>query len=640
MTIEVQSWSPDGTTMLAILDGASSVQWTDLLGDVGSGSCQLSVYDPKYAYCTKGNLVKFLLNGTPAFAFFNTAPKLTIGEAEASVLTLAGNAVLDYLGRAGAYPPGGYAAPTGTAWTWTGQTFGGILKILIDAAQVRGTIPALTYDFSATLDSAGAAWTANVSLTVDAKATILDVAKKLVALGMGIYMDPQLKLHAYIPGAQGANLASTVIWQYGRHFTSPVDRAGVPTNGPVGDNTGSMPTTVVLVEGTGGVFVEASDPAYTANPAYGRIETAVDYSTVTADATQMTAAGNAQIALSEAAAQAITVNLNHGTDAGSFEPYRDYRPGDTVAINVPGQYANAPGQVVGLTIAQTPNADYTVSANLGSIALPIELRLARMLAASTGTTSNVSGGVAGSLTLSNPTQTLATLGGQPLDSDLTAIAALTTTAYGRALLTLANANGLLALTSGAAFPTGAALTAYGDNVPFFRTDLGEWYYHDGTGWHALLAGTGRALAPASVAATGKISCTNAVGGVRITHNTLTASATFVDVTDAAITVTTGASTVWLTLEVQLTAAASGRYYCLTFNVDGTDVESGHDIFTWMSAIASHQGTVVVHYLTPVLSAGSHTFKGRIRNNYGGGASDGASASATSPGFLWVQEQMS
>ena len=39
---------------------------------------------------------------------------------------------------------------------------------------------------------------------------------------------------------------------------------------------------------------------------------------------------------------------------------------------------------------------------------------------------------------------------------------------------------------GTAFPTGAALTAYlalyGANAPFYRTDLGESYYYDGTLW--------------------------------------------------------------------------------------------------------------------------------------------------------------
>lgn len=429
MSIEVQAFSPDGTTMLAILDGASSVQWTDLLGDVGSGSCVLSIYDPKYTAgnVAKGNLIKFVLNGSPAFAFFNTAPKLTVGEAETSVITLAGNAVLDYLGRALGYPPGGWSSPTAASYSWTGVTPGYILKTLIDLAQVRGTIPALTYDFTAVLDSVGNSWTANVNLTVDATATLLDVAKKLVALGIGINMDPQLKLHAFVSGAQGANVSSTVIFQQGRHFIAPVD------------NVGSMPTTVALVAGTGGVFQEVSDSNYTSNPAYGRIETGLDYSTVTGDTTQLQNAGLQQIALSESAGQAITVKLNHGSDPGSYEPYRDYHLGDTVAINVPGSYANTPAQVVGLTIVETPNADYTVDANLGSIALPIELRLARMLASNSGTTSNVSGGVTGNLTLCNPH-------GFP---------------------------------SGKAFPLNPT-TGYA----FFRTDLGEWYYYDGTRWLA------------------------------------------------------------------------------------------------------------------------------------------------------------
>jgi hypothetical protein len=41
---------------------------------------------------------------------------------------------------------------------------------------------------------------------------------------------------------------------------------------------------------------------------------------------------------------------------------------------------------------------------------------------------------------------------------------------------------IFAAESGTAFPTGAALTAFGNNRPFFRTDLGEWYYYDGTRW--------------------------------------------------------------------------------------------------------------------------------------------------------------
>lgn len=62
---------------------------------------------------------------------------------------------------------------------------------------------------------------------------------------------------------------------------------------------------------------------------------------------------------------------------------------------------------------------------------------------------------------------------QPLDSDLTAIAALSTTAYGRALLTLANQ---AALQSAVGLP--AALAATGGTVsgPIGRTGAGAYFY--------------------------------------------------------------------------------------------------------------------------------------------------------------------
>ena len=418
--LEVQVWAPDGTTMLDILDGASSVAWTDLLNDVGSGSCQLSIYNSKYtpANVRKGNLIKLCLNGAPVFAFFNTSPKLTIGEAGTSIITLAGTAALSYLGRAAAFPPGGVASPTGPSWTFSNVSAGYVLDSLLRAAQDRGTIPALVWYFSAFVDSAGVAFAEDVNLTIDPKSTILDVVQKLIAQGIGVSVDPSLQMTVYGPGTQGADRSGAVVFQQGRHFIGPVD------------NIGSLPATVVLVEGAGGSFVEVSNPAYTSDPAFGRIETALDYSTVTSDVTQMVSAGEAQLALSETAGQAITVKLNHGT-GGLYEPYRDYNLGDTVAINVPGQYANVQSQVVGLTIAQTPSNDYTVDVKLGSISLPLDLRLARMLASSTGTTSNVSGGPAGNLTLGNPAP------GVP---------------------------------SGVSFPTNAA-----PGMLFFRPDLGEAY---------------------------------------------------------------------------------------------------------------------------------------------------------------------
>ena len=76
--------------------------------------------------------------------------------------------------------------------------------------------------------------------------------------------------------------------------------------------------------------------------------------------------------------------------------------------------------------------------------------------------------------------TLSSLGAQPLDSDLTAIAALATTAYGRALLALADAVALAALLAApvvsldqTAPPTDGTLqTATGTRTVFGSLNLG------------------------------------------------------------------------------------------------------------------------------------------------------------------------
>ena len=392
LPIEVQAWLPDNSAMLAILQDASGANWTDLLADVGAGSVDLSWYDPKAtaAITQRGSLIKFLLGGSPVFAFFNDSPVLTIAEASESKWTLAGQSVLSYLGRALAYMPGGVGAPTALGYSFAGATPGTILKTLIDAAQARGTIPSMTYDFTATLDSAGNSWSATGSLSIDAGATILDVAKQLVAKGMGLAMDANLVLHCYVPGAQGVNLTSTVVWRQGAHFTSPLDNVG----------TGANLSTVCLVQGSGNKFVETTDPAYTGNPYVGRRESSLDLSGSTGDSTQMTAAGNQQIAITETEAQALTVSVNHGlASQGRYEPYQDYHLGDTISLDSPGSYGMAPWDIVGLTITQTDNANYNIDANLGSITLPLDLRLSQQANSISGTTSPISGSIAGNLLL-------------------------------------------------------------------------------------------------------------------------------------------------------------------------------------------------------------------------------------------------
>lgn len=87
------------------------------------------------------------------------------------------------------------------------------------------------------------------------------------------------------------------------------------------------------------------------------------------------------------------------------------------------------------------------------------------------------------------TMTTALAGKQGLDADLTAIAALTTTAYGRSLLELANAAALRTL---AGVVIGTDVQAYDPDLAAIAALVpaqGDVIYYDGAQWQRLAAGT-------------------------------------------------------------------------------------------------------------------------------------------------------
>lgn len=87
----------------------------------------------------------------------------------------------------------------------------------------------------------------------------------------------------------------------------------------------------------------------------------------------------------------------------------------------------------------------------------------------------------------------ADVGAQPVDSDLTAIAALTTTSFGRELLALADAAGLL--------------TEVGASSETTRSTSGKGYVN-----HGATAGTARPSGYASVEWSGSVEPENALDG--------------------------------------------------------------------------------------------------------------------------------
>lgn len=356
-------------TMLAIIEGAQAPAFNDPFDDldIGAFSFVISRTDPKVAVATtEGNICRMQIGGIDRFVGFIEAPADTADEADKDVWKVAGHAGVSYLNQARVYPPG-WPSYTGPDRVYVNATFGGILDELLTEAQARGAIPALTWDFTATLDSSADLWDASVTLTIHAGTSLLDVTKQLVALGLEINLTPGLKLHAYKDHT--THLEATVILRAGRHIAGPVERIGNRINLGTRD----------LVEGAGSVFLEVGLPDLEDDPLIGRRETALSF-TNSGDPTQLQRAGEAHLASLEADAQSITVPVTHGVAAdGLYEPYVDYSPGDWVTLDVPGLYDLAAFQVKAIHVAATVTDDYTVELDLNSVAVDTQVRLKRIL---------------------------------------------------------------------------------------------------------------------------------------------------------------------------------------------------------------------------------------------------------------------
>jgi len=389
--LEVTVWDgANPANMLAELQNASSIHVQHILSDIGSGSFQIAVDDPKAttANIREGNLVKVRLNGVDVFPYFIEAPKQVISESGKSYWELGGSGALSSLGQAVVYPPG-WPTPTGGDRIWANATAGDILKTLIDEAQARGSLAHITYDFDATVDSHNQPWPNDLNLTTHAGTRVLDVAKQLAALGVVLSMTPNLVFQAFV--SYGRHLESSVVFREGRHIAGDVTKVGIR----------SALQNAQLVEGASGKFVEVNDPASIADPYLGRREGGLSF-TSSGDPTTLQNAGNAQISLTKADANAISVPLDHGRTGGLFTPYSDYLPGDWIALDVPGQYEMETFQILGLNLAQTPNDDYTTTVDLNAVALDYLVRLRNMITAQSGTASGASGGASGALGFGAP----------------------------------------------------------------------------------------------------------------------------------------------------------------------------------------------------------------------------------------------
>lgn len=353
--------------MLATLEGAFDRAFHDPFGDVGSGRFSLPVPDPKAtsAILATGNLVKVKLGGVHRYSWWIENPRKIAASPDGKAgerWEIGGRGAIAYLDRAIVYPPG-WPSPTASKWTYSAVHAAAILRAQILLAQARGALPRVTLTFTDSLDSDGNAWTDTVTLELQPGMTLLDLWQKLLAMGFESEMSPDLALSMW--PSRTRDLSETIVLRAGKHLLGEVERN--PQEADI--------RTRVLVEGPGMVYEERT--AGGESGPIGRRESYVRFDGLPVPST-LQKVGDAQLAISAAARKAIAVPVSHGTAAGEYEPYVDYRHGDYVALDVAGTFENEPARVVAITVSDRPGG-YAVELDLNSVYAEEEVRLKRLI---------------------------------------------------------------------------------------------------------------------------------------------------------------------------------------------------------------------------------------------------------------------
>lgn len=352
----------DPTVRKAIIENAHGIRWEDPFNDIGAGRFRLALADLKATAdnLLVNNLVRCFIGPFDVFQFWIATPAWQLASPDGPAgefVTIAGKGLEAYLDR-------------GAVWstlTYTAQKPGFIMRDVIVLAQARGAVPLLQTDFTATADSAGVAWAAGTTMTIELAPGMTLRAVLGAIRQAGIYARMRNDLTLQMWQAPGIHQESTVILRQGKHFAS-----GLTLNQPQ-----SQRTNAILVQGDaatlrpviiGGTDLPERFESYVKGPE-------------TSDNATLDAVGAAEFARREALATAFALPMLHGLGAGEYEPYRHFNVGDWVAIDVPGRYSAASQRVAGINIASADENAYEVVLDLNAVLPDVLVNLARKVEA-------------------------------------------------------------------------------------------------------------------------------------------------------------------------------------------------------------------------------------------------------------------
>lgn len=215
--IEWQLLDTDLTTVLAILPAGEQKLYLEM-NEPGSGEVRIPMSSGAAGMITSGQFVRAKYRGAFRGGFFVENIKTTDasgGEAGDEWKSISGRGSLALLDDAIVWDDGTIE----TVRKFGEASKASVLIDLIDEAKARGGLAILNYDFTATLDSDGAAWTDSqpVELTVGKSllAVARDFARKGVELDITLESDGTFTLHAYKTSRLGSDKSWTIYFRIG-----------------------------------------------------------------------------------------------------------------------------------------------------------------------------------------------------------------------------------------------------------------------------------------------------------------------------------------------------------------------------------------------------------------------------------------
>lgn len=236
-------------------------------------------------------------------------------------VTAQGRSMVSLLSYALVYPQAGVGSTT-TSWSFTGESPGGVMEILLTAAQARGWAPGISWSFTSGQDSSGNAWANAITNAYSAGTDLMSLLTSLAQGGLCDFNMTGSVLNMYNPNTTlGVDLSSTVFLRRGRDIvTAPQSR----------DRT--QIGTAMLAIGDNGLNIEVNSTTY---GALGRYEVTMQQSGVTDAATLTSYATLALSAIDDEQVSVVpvyAVNPGNGTPV----PWVNYKPGNYISVDLNG----------------------------------------------------------------------------------------------------------------------------------------------------------------------------------------------------------------------------------------------------------------------------------------------------------------